>query len=71
MGTRHEGRGNGDQAQNAAILRGQAYADDSQLDIRYRTHQLYTVDAVDFGRWTWPATCWSGPAVCTRTILIR
>jgi SAM-dependent methyltransferase len=34
------------------LLREKAYADDTQLDIRYRTHQLYTVDPVDFGRWT-------------------
>mgnify|MGYP001819988499 CR=1 FL=1 len=34
------------------VLTGQAYVDDSKLDVRYRTHQLYTVNPVDFGRWT-------------------
>ena len=60
MNAQHEGRGNGGQAQDPAILRGQAYADDSQLDIRYRTHQLYTVDPVDFGRWTLERLPWRG-----------
>jgi len=60
MGAQQEGTGDGGQAQDAAILRGQAYADDSQLDIRYRTHQRYTVDPVDFGRWTLERLPWRG-----------
>ena len=40
------------QMKDPTILREQAYADDAHLDIRRRTHQLYTVDPVDFGRWT-------------------
>jgi len=40
------------QSQDPEILRGQEYADDSHLDVRRRTHQRYTVDPVDFGRWT-------------------
>lgn len=42
------------------ILREQAYADDTQLDIRRRTHQLYTVNPVDFGRWTLERLPWRG-----------
>lgn len=41
-------------------LREEAYADDSCLDVRYRTHQLYTVDPVDFGRWTLERLAWRG-----------
>lgn len=48
------------QAQDATILREQAYADDSQLDVRYRTHQLYTVDPVDFQQWTLDRLPWRG-----------
>jgi SAM-dependent methyltransferase len=29
-----------------------AYAVDTHLDVRYRTHQLYSVDPLDFGHWT-------------------
>jgi SAM-dependent methyltransferase len=46
--------------QDPAILQEQAYADDSQLDIRYRTHQLYSLDPVDFGRWTLERLPWRG-----------
>ena len=38
----------------------EAYADDSHLDVRYRTHQLYTVEPVDFGRWTLERLAWQG-----------
>ena len=38
----------------------EAYADDTHLDVRYRTHQLYTVDPVDFGRWTLERLAWRG-----------
>lgn len=46
--------------QDPAILREQAYADDVRLDVRRRTHQLYTVDPVDFGRWTLERLPWRG-----------
>ena len=36
------------------------YADDSRLNVRHRTHQLYTVDPVDFGRWTLERLAWRG-----------
>ena len=39
-------------APNQTRLWQEAYADDSSLNVRYRTHQVYTVDPVDFGRWT-------------------
>jgi SAM-dependent methyltransferase len=42
------------------VLREQEYADDSLLDVRYRTHQLYTLDPVDFGRWTLERLAWQG-----------
>ena len=42
------------------VLREQEYADDSHLDVRYRTHQLYTLDPVDFGRWTLERLEWQG-----------
>jgi SAM-dependent methyltransferase len=48
------------QGHDPEILRGQEYADDSQLDIRRRTHQRYTVDPVDFGRWTLERLAWQG-----------
>lgn len=48
------------QGQDPTILREQAYADDSKLDIRRRTHQLYSVDPVDFGRWTLERLPWRG-----------
>ena len=46
--------------QDPAILREQAYADDARLDVRRRTHQLYTLDPVDFGRWTLERLPWRG-----------
>lgn len=42
------------------ILRQEAYVDDTHLDVRYRTHKLYTVDPVDFGRWTLERLPWRG-----------
>ncbi len=42
------------------LLREEAYADDSHLDVRYRTHLLYTVDPVDFERWTLERLPWRG-----------
>ena len=48
------------QGKDPTILREQAYADDSLLDIRRRTHQLYTVDPVDFGQWTLDRLPWRG-----------
>jgi SAM-dependent methyltransferase len=48
------------QGQDPTILREQAYADDSHLDIRRRTHQLYTVEPVDFGQWTMERIPWCG-----------
>lgn len=42
------------------ILRKEAYADDTHLDVRYRTHKLCTVDPVDFGRWTLERLPWRG-----------
>jgi len=50
----------GQQGQDPEILRGQAYADDTHLDIRRRTHQLYTLNPVDFGRWTLEQLAWRG-----------
>ena len=46
--------------QDAQILREQEYADDSHLDVRRRTHQLYTLEPVDFGRWTLERLTWQG-----------
>jgi len=48
------------QGKDPTILREQAYADDTHLDIRRRTHQLYTVDPADFGRWTLERLPWRG-----------
>jgi SAM-dependent methyltransferase len=42
------------------VLREEAYVDDARLDVRYRTHQLYTLDPVDFGRWTLEQLSWRG-----------
>jgi ubiquinone/menaquinone biosynthesis C-methylase UbiE len=42
------------------LLKEEAYVDDSRLDVRYRTHQLYTVDRVDFGKWTLERLPWRG-----------
>ena len=36
------------------------YADDTHLNVRYRTHALYTVDPVDFGQWTLGRLAWRG-----------
>lgn len=51
-------------APNPSLLHRDAYADDRHLNVRYRTHQLYTVNPVDFGRWTlerlWSDTTWRG-----------
>jgi ubiquinone/menaquinone biosynthesis C-methylase UbiE len=42
------------------VLREKAYADDAHLDVRRRTHQIYTVEPVDFGRWTLERLRWRG-----------
>jgi SAM-dependent methyltransferase len=42
------------------LLREEAYADDSRLDVRCRTHQLYTIDPVDFAQWTLDCLSWRG-----------
>lgn len=42
------------------LLREEAYVDDSCLDVRSRTHQLFTVDPVDFGEWTLGWLDWQG-----------
>jgi SAM-dependent methyltransferase len=42
------------------VLREQAYADDARLDVRYQTHKRYTIDPVDFGRWTLEQLSWRG-----------
>jgi ubiquinone/menaquinone biosynthesis C-methylase UbiE len=42
------------------VLREQSYADDVRLDIRRRTHETYTVEPVDFGRWTLERLRWRG-----------
>jgi SAM-dependent methyltransferase len=42
------------------ILTAEAYADDAKLDVRYRTHKLFTVNPVDFGRWTLERLAWRG-----------
>jgi SAM-dependent methyltransferase len=60
MSAQHQAEVDGVQGQDPTILREQAYADDTQLDIRHRTHQLYTVDPVDFGRWTLERLPWRG-----------
>jgi ubiquinone/menaquinone biosynthesis C-methylase UbiE len=64
------------QIQDQKVLREEAYADDSHLDVRYRTHQLHTVDPVDFGRWTLERLTWQGDERvldmgCARGDLIR
>jgi SAM-dependent methyltransferase len=46
--------------QDPAILREQAYVDDVRLNVRRRTHQLYTLDPVNFGRWTLERLPWRG-----------
>ena len=42
------------------LLREKAYADDSRLDVRRRTHQLYDLHPMDFGRWTLERLAWCG-----------
>jgi ubiquinone/menaquinone biosynthesis C-methylase UbiE len=42
------------------VLQERAYADDVHLDVRRRTHQIYTVEPVDFGRWTLERLRWRG-----------
>jgi ubiquinone/menaquinone biosynthesis C-methylase UbiE len=42
------------------VLREQEYADDSHLEVRRRTHHLYTLSPVDFGRWTLERLPWRG-----------
>jgi SAM-dependent methyltransferase len=64
------------QIHDQKVLQEEAYADDSHLDVRYRTHQLYTVDPVDFGRWTLERLMWQGDERvldmgCARGDLIR
>jgi SAM-dependent methyltransferase len=46
--------------QDPAVLREEAYADDAKLDVRRRTHELYTLDPVDFCRWTLERLPWRG-----------
>lgn len=46
--------------QDPTVLREQAYADSSHLDVRRRTHELYTVDPVDLGQWTLAQIPWWG-----------
>ncbi|MGD2207723.1 MAG: methyltransferase domain-containing protein [Anaerolineae bacterium] len=46
--------------QDPDVLRQEAYADDTHLDVRRCTHQLYTVDPVDFDRWTLERLPWRG-----------
>ena len=48
------------QGQDPNILREKAYADDAHLDVRQQTHRLYTVNPVDFGRWTLEQLAWRG-----------
>jgi SAM-dependent methyltransferase len=52
MSTQSHRQSSGCPGTDPAILREQAYADDALLNVRRRTHQLYTVNPVDFGRWT-------------------
>jgi ubiquinone/menaquinone biosynthesis C-methylase UbiE len=42
-----------------ALLR-QEYSSSARLDVRRRTHELYTVEAVDFGQWTLERLAWQG-----------
>jgi SAM-dependent methyltransferase len=42
------------------VLRQDAYADDTHLDVRCRTHKLYTLNPVDFGQWTLERLQWRG-----------
>jgi SAM-dependent methyltransferase len=58
------------------VLQEQAYVDDRQLDVRYRTHELYTVNPVDFSRWTLERIAWRGNECvldmgCARGDLLR
>jgi SAM-dependent methyltransferase len=61
-------------------LQADAYADDHHLNVRYQTHQCYTVDPVDFGRWTlerlaaqaaWRGDEWVLDVGCARGELLR
>jgi SAM-dependent methyltransferase len=49
-----------EQGQDPVVLREQEYVDDRHLDVRRQTHVLYTVDPVDFGRWTLDRLDWRG-----------
>jgi SAM-dependent methyltransferase len=49
-----------ERGQDPKVLREEAYADDRCLDVRRRTHELYTVDPVDFGQWTLDRLPWRG-----------
>jgi SAM-dependent methyltransferase len=49
-----------DLIQDQRLLREEAYADDSCLDVRCRTHQLYTLEPVDFAQWTLDRLSWRG-----------
>jgi SAM-dependent methyltransferase len=60
MDAKHKASRTSRPIQDQAILRGQAYADSTHLDVRRRTHQLYTVDPVDFGQWTLERIPWQG-----------
>jgi len=60
MGAQSRREGEFHPGQDPTILRKQAYADAVNLDVRQRTHQLYTVDPVDFGRWTLERLPWRG-----------
>lgn len=45
---------------NRDLLTQQAYADDAKLNIRRRTHELYTVPRIDFGQWVVDRIAWRG-----------
>jgi SAM-dependent methyltransferase len=49
-----------DPIQDQRLLREEAYVDDSRLDVRTRTHQLYTLEPVDFVQWTLDRLSWRG-----------
>ncbi len=50
----------GQRIHDQKLLREKAYADDSRLDVRRRTHELYTLVPHDFGRWTLERLPWRG-----------
>ncbi len=60
MGAQHRTGSEFWPGQDPAVLREHAYADDCHLDTRRTVHQLYTVDPVDFGRWTLERVLWHG-----------